>query len=100
MNLINLNAKIELNVPKEYWPIWKYRATLGHKVNHSFQRHNTMYAFAQHPRFGFIRSVVATKKIRVGEELLVNYGNYCLHNPDTPKWYIDAYVRELGPLNK
>ena len=96
-NMINLNGQMQLNVPKEFWPIWKYRATLGHKINHSFIHDNSKFGFGHHPRFGFIRTIVATKDIQAGQELWVNYG-YNVKNPNVPQWYRDTYIREVGPI--
>ena len=64
---------------------------MGHKVNHSARFNNCKFSLAQHPRFGFIRSVVAIKDIQAGEELLVDYE----YVPPYPQWYKDAEVREV-----
>lgn len=67
----------------------KYRATLGHKANHSF-RPNCRYGQIRHPRWGLIVAIFSTRKINKGEELLCNYG----YNPDkqlVPDWYREAW---------
>lgn len=51
-----------------------YRATNGHKVNHS-NNPNAIYYLLDHPRFGLLPSVVSVKPIKAGEEILVDY-NY------------------------
>ena len=95
---MNLDGKRHINVPKEYWPIWKYRATVGHKLNHSFIKDNTQFGYGYHPRFGFIRTIVAKKDIKAGEELWVHYG-YNVRNRNVPQWYRETYIREIGPIN-
>ena len=85
---------IRLNVPPEYWTIDKYRATLGHKVNHSFKKMNAAFGSAIHPRFGPIRTLFAIKDIIKGEELFVDYAygkQYAL-----PIWFRQAYKEEYG----
>ena len=42
-----------MDIPAEYISVAKYRATLGHKLNHSF-RANCEEWFLDHPRFGII----------------------------------------------
>ena len=39
---MNINDIWDNNIPKEFWNISKYRATLGHKINHSFKEVNVM----------------------------------------------------------
>ena len=83
-----------LNVPPEYWNIVQYRATLTHKVNHSFTKANVQFGSAIHPRYGPIRTVFATKDIKKGEEILADYG----YGKDSviPRWFEKAYKEELG----
>ena len=72
-NLMDFDESTYIHIPKPYWNISVFRATLGHKVNHSFKYHKTSYGKAFNPRFGNIRSVYATTDIKRGEEILVNY---------------------------
>ena len=83
-----------INIPRNYWSIIKYRATLGHKANHSFRYANSKYGVASHPRFGMIRAIFATRHITKGEEILVNY-QYPKYS-SVPKWYSNLYEAELG----
>merc|ERR1711963_439775 len=99
-NLMTLGNGGLLNVLKEDWNISKYRATIGHKINHSFTKTNTKFGHVYHPRFGQIRSIVATKDIQKGEELLVNYGYGLIDSRNLPGWYVEAYEREVGPYPK
>jgi hypothetical protein len=48
-NLLSFNKEYDLNVPPPFDNILVYRATLGHKANHSF-RPNTRFGFAKNPR--------------------------------------------------
>jgi len=67
----------------------KYRATLGHKVNHSF-RPNADFCCAKHPRFGRIRCLQAVETIGKGQEILANYG-YNPDSPFTPGWFKELH---------
>jgi hypothetical protein len=51
-NLLSFNKEYDLNVPPPLDNILIYRATLGHKANHSF-RPNTKFGFAKNPRLIF-----------------------------------------------
>ena len=85
---------INLNVLPEYGSLVKYRASLGHKVNHSFKNFNAIFGKAFHPRFGDIKSIYAEADIKKGEEILVHYG----YQPGglVPKWVSDLYFEETG----
>ena len=95
-NIINLPSKYHqaIDIPKAYWSITKYRATLGHKANHSFKYANSKYGMAYHPRFGNIRALFAIRHITKGEEILVNY--LYPKQGNVPEWYSDLYESELG----
>jgi [histone H3]-lysine4 N-methyltransferase len=49
-NLLSYNKVFDLNVPPPMDDILVYRATVGHKVNHSF-RPSTKFDFAKNPRY-------------------------------------------------
>ena len=71
-NLIVLDGDSHLNVFEDDWPVHRYRATLGHKVNHAFDqsgRVNTVFSSAFHPRYGSVRSIQASKDIARGEQV-------------------------------
>ena len=97
-NLIHWGDDYEINVPKLYWNIKDYRATLGHKTNHSFTKKNVKFGWAYNPRFGHCRSIVAMRNIKKHEELWVNYGYEDIEN--APQWYIDVHKREIGSIPK
>ena len=87
------SEKFYMNLLQEYWDITKYRATLGHKVNHSFVNVNAKFRSVIHPRFGPIVAVLSIKNIRKGEEIFTSYG----YTPESsvPRWYANAYEREF-----
>ena len=63
-----------VDIPQEFGPVARYRATLGHKANHSF-RYNAQYTlFSTHPVLGTIMAVVATRDLPAGTEVLCKYG--------------------------
>ena len=83
-----------INVLKEHWDIAKYRATLGHKINHSFTKVNAKYVSGVfHPRFGPILAILAKRKIKKGEELFTSYGYETKDR--VPIWFAEAYEDEL-----
>ena len=86
---IRLNGQTDLDVPDEYTNLSKYKATLGHKANHSFSN-NARWSRIEHARFGLICAITATKDIRRGDEILVNYG---LGLADAPEWYKQLWIR-------
>ena len=76
-----------LNIPPWFSD---YDVTSGHKVNNKFPPFtNAIFGAIEHPRFGAIVSIVASKFINIGEEIYVNYG----YNKNTTKllnlapWY-------------
>ena len=91
---MSLAPSLHLNVPEPYWDISKYRATLGHKMNHSFKFAKAKYGRAYHPRFGNIRSIYAISNITKQEEILVNYGY--TKQSRVPEWYSALHLEELG----
>ena len=100
--LIALDPDHDLDIPPEIAnDSEKYRATLGHKVNHWFQP-NSYFSWAVHPLYGRsvlirkafeknisnfrIRSLVSLREIKAGEEITVDY-DYDLDDRFTPQWY-------------
>ena len=74
--------------------ITEYRTTLGHKANHMFQGHNTVYQKGiDHPVLGRIGCIMAIQDIEPGQEIFTHY-NY---NPHTALlWYRQEYTRLYG----
>ena len=91
--MIALEEGVIITIPRKYWGIQRYNATLGHMVNHSFISANAKFDYATHPRFGPIRTIVAIRKIQKGEEILVDYGYS--ENFAVPLWYTDTYEKEM-----
>jgi len=92
--LMGFNETHMFHIPKIYWELPKFRATLGHKVNHSFKSSKGKFAFCYNPRYGHIRSIVATSDINKGEEVLVDY-EYPVGSL-VPTWYSNLYLSEMG----
>ena len=70
---INFDDNTDLDLPKDLaLDINLYRATLGHKVCHSFTP-NCEFDNFDHPRFGKIKCIVACRPILKDEELTVDY---------------------------
>jgi len=61
-------------VPEEYSSTGHYRATLGHKANHSPESNARYTLFTAHPVFGSIMSIIALEDLKKGDEVLCNYG--------------------------
>ena len=104
-NLIGLGADDDgfhwqINVPESYWNTTSFRATLGHKLNHSFVKVKSMYNFATHPRFGWIRTVTAIEDIYKGEEIFIHYHYPVKAERSIPIWYKDLYEEQVGPWPK
>ena len=68
-----------------------YRASLGHKAQHSFDN-NAVFRGLWHPRFGSVMSVVATRDIRRGQEVMVDY-SYPLSS--CPGWYSKLWEKHI-----
>lgn len=63
-----------IHLPEEYGrDTHKYKATLGHKINHSFSKWNCIFHTLDHPRFGPIPAARSTENVRQGTELLCLY---------------------------
>ena len=71
--LVSFNRVYDMNIPKHYWNITNFRATLGHKINHSFKDSKAKFGIAFHPRFGKVVTIIATKNITKHEEILIDY---------------------------
>ncbi len=97
---IGYRGESMLNIPRECRSTNVYRATLGHKICHSFQP-NAIYSYAYHPRFAkILRSAVSIKDINAGEEITCDY-KYSLHK--APKWYINSlreYLKDNSNLSE
>ena len=86
---IRLNAEVDLDLPKGYENLDKYKATLAHKANHSFEP-NAEWILFEHPRFGLIRALRAQVDIEENQEVLVNY---TMNLADSPEWYRVLWIK-------
>ena len=84
---VHFNTEIDIDIPEDKRTTSDYCATLSHKANHSFEP-NCRWSRIDHPRFGFICSITAIRKIYEGEEVTVNY-RLPLHL--APLWYVQCY---------
>ena len=75
----------------------KFRATLGHKANHSFKKENAESINVYHPRYGSAVGLWAIKDIPKGGTIWINY-KYSLDVGPTQLWYYQVYEEEVGPL--
>ena len=83
-----------VDVSQKYASITEYRTTLGHKANHKFKNHNTIYQKGiDHPVLGNIGCIIAITDIEAGDEIFTNY-NYDLHT--AAQWYRDEYTSQFG----
>jgi len=89
---LTLDKSTDLDIPEESQTTNNYCATLGHKACHSFSDRNAMFNEFEHPRFGAIMSVIATKDIHQDDEVLVSYNYTICH---APPWYQEQWVLHL-----
>merc|ERR1712062_582383 len=87
--------RLQINIPEGYWNVTQFRATLGHKINHDFLKLRATFDFAMHPRYGWIRTVIAIDNIYRGEEIFINYHYPIVANSFAPKWYQDLYEAQI-----
>ena len=103
VGLSSYNAYIDIPPEFDVNPL----PNLGPKVNHHFKLNNSAYSEIEHPRWGLIQSVTATKDLKAGDELFTFYG----YKPDGSfpedfPWYwetkmaIDKEDRELKSKRK
>jgi len=71
--------------------VTKYRATLGHKVNHSFEPNCEFVLLSSHPVLGTVMGLAALRDITADQELRVNYGYNVTSDPDQPAWFVKLW---------
>ncbi|XP_047126209.1 histone-lysine N-methyltransferase SETD7 isoform X1 [Hydra vulgaris] len=95
-NTISLDQEVVIDVPKPWNDLKFYKASLGHKANHSFKP-NCMYDRFNHPRFGKIKCIRTISFVQPGDELFVEYGyDHLKLDTDAPLWYQKALVEHLN----
>ncbi len=77
-----------MDIPNNLTDTGRYRATLGHKVNHSFVPNCDQWFF-DHPRFGVVPCQRAIRQISAGEEVTMDY-EYDPYN--CPEWFRKALL--------
>ena len=90
-NTITLDDDTVLDVPVAMSRCCSYRATLGHKANHS-STPNARYDVFDHPLYGFIKCVRALRDIAASEEITVDYGFDGVHG--YPDWWQEQEQQE------
>ena len=75
-----------IDIPHEYASRDKYRATIGHKLNHRTEQPHASYVNVDHPRFGNIMATTALRDISKGQQVFAFYG-YGPGGSGTPRWY-------------
>lgn len=82
-NTLSLDDDVVIDVPPPFDSLKHYKASLGHKANHSMVN-NAEYSRCWHPRFGEIKCIRTVRDIAKDEEITVDYS----YTPGTgPKWY-------------
>ena len=97
---IHVNADYEsglrMDIPDKYVSLDNYRATLGHKMNHSFDS-NCFEWFFEHPRFGTIPCEKTKRPVKAGEELTLDYE----YDPNNcPDWFREALTTFLSNISE
>ena len=84
-----------LDIPEEVISLNNYRASLGHKINHSFQP-NCKWDQMMHPTFGRIPSVITLLDLKAGTELTCHYmiDMQEAAGIDHLQWYLDHQFLE------
>ena len=72
-----------VDMPVQFRSTKNYCATVGHKINHSFNP-NCKFSKYIHPMFGPIPCIITTEHVIAGQELFTYY-KYLLS--DCPAWY-------------
>jgi len=105
-NMYNMAIDLEdgenlcIDLPPELGnDVKRYNATLGHKVNHSFEPNAEFVLFPVHPVLGTIMSLAALTDIHPAEEITVNYGYNYTTDPDQPEWFILQWNSFYDPNN-
>jgi len=80
---VHFSTEFDIDIPEDMRRMDQYCTTLAHKANHSFTP-NTKWGRMDHPRFGFVVTLLACRAITMGEEITVNY-NYS--RAIAPPWY-------------
>jgi len=91
---IQNNDREYLDIPPECVSLKNYRASLGHKINHSFQP-NCIWDQIIHPTFGRIPSIITLMDLKAGTELTCHYmiDMQEASGIDHLQWYVDLWEK-------
>ena len=81
-------CRFTITIPWRQGSLNHFRATLGHKLNHSFKPNCEYGGILDSPRFGLVRAFHTNRDIQKGEELFISYGYSASSGP---KWYRQLY---------
>ncbi len=84
-----------MDLPSPMEQIAHYRASLGHKINHSF-RPNCRWSVCVHPVFGRVPAVVVLEEVPAGQELTCHYMIDMAEAGQDARldWYVREWERE------
>ena len=90
--MLQNNDREVLDIPPECVSLNNYRASLGHKINHSF-RPNCKWDHSIHPTFGRIPSIITLMDLKAGTELTCHYmiDMQEASNFEHLQWYVDLW---------
>ncbi len=80
-----------LDIPDEFVPMKKYKASLAHKANHSFSP-NGQFTLFDHARFGKVPAIITLDEIEKDAEITVSY-DYAMD--DAPPWYQELFAKRV-----
>ena len=97
---LSTDSMIEIPIEMDSPGVW--HPTLGPKVNTDFAERdmNCVYAVMEHPRWGLIQGVHATKDIEEGQELFTDYGYKEGEFPGDHLWYHEAKREMFKEMKK
>ena len=86
-----------LDIPPKCASLNNYRASLGHKINHSFQP-NCKWDQIIHPVFGRIPSIVTLMDLKAGTELTCHYmiDMQAASITEELQWYVDVWEQHTS----
>ena len=81
-----------MDIPEEYICLNNYRASLGHKINHSFKP-NCKWEVIEHPVFGRIPKIITLVDVPAEEELTCHYmiDMKEAERSERLRWYVEAW---------
>ena len=98
LNWLQNNDREYLDILPECVSLKNYRASLGHKINHSFEP-NCKWDQIIHPTFGRIPSVITLMDLKAGTELTCHYMIDMQEASGIQhlQWYVDLWEEITSP---